>query len=581
MKINEAEKMTGLSKKAIRLYESKGLIRIQRISNGYRDYTDSDMEILKQIKLLRLAGVSISDIKLWKDHIISIEKLLEKRKNEIEKEYGHHSKQYDFCETIVQCLGSGQTDCQYELEETEEESEDTYGELIVGIDIGTTTISASVIDLTEKKQIEFYTIENDFNIKSEQSYFAEQNAQGIANKALELLDHIINCYTNIRSVGVTGQMHGILYVDQNGDAVSPLVTWQDKRGDRVAEGNMTYCDQIQSLTGMRVATGYGFVTHYYNLCNQLVPERTYSFCSIMDYVVMKLTGRKTPLIHTSVAASFGMFDLEQQCFMRDKLQALSLGDMIIPDVTDDFSVCGMYRDIPVCVAIGDNQASFLGSVQDVENSVLVNIGTGSQISMMSDYRPVDETIELRPLVRNKYLLCGSALCGGSSYALLEGFFRNYALFCGCPNVSQYEFMNQLAMKAYIEGARIPTVHTTFRGTRSDPARKGCILELDDKNFTPANLTLGVIVGMCRELYEFYADAKSEDKNKVVLSGGAAQKNEVLNRVIADMFQMPVLLSDNKEEASTGVALFSAVGANLLNKIEDFADSIHYKTKKEG
>ena len=80
MRISEVERLVGLSKKAIRLYESCGLLTVERVPNGYREYTDADVAALKQIKLLRLAGVSISDIKLLRHGILPMEELLNKRK---------------------------------------------------------------------------------------------------------------------------------------------------------------------------------------------------------------------------------------------------------------------------------------------------------------------------------------------------------------------------------------------------------------------------------------------------------------------------------------------------------------------
>ena len=51
MKINDVEKLTGLTQKAIRLYESKGLIQISRSENGYRNYSQENVNTLKTIKL--------------------------------------------------------------------------------------------------------------------------------------------------------------------------------------------------------------------------------------------------------------------------------------------------------------------------------------------------------------------------------------------------------------------------------------------------------------------------------------------------------------------------------------------------
>ena len=72
---------------------------------------------------------------------------------------------------------------------------------------------------------------------------------------------------------------------------------------------------------------------------------------------------------------------------------------------------------------GDNQASFLGAAGDEENILLVNMGTGGQISVLSSQYFSGDGIEARPFLNRKYLLAGASLCGGKAYALLEQFFR--------------------------------------------------------------------------------------------------------------------------------------------------------------
>jgi len=579
LKIHEVEKITGLSKKAIRLYESKGLLKIQRMSNSYRDYTEEDIARLKQIKLFRLAGISLSDIRLWSDRIVSAEALLQRRMGEIEEEYGQHSRQYQFCQTVTQQISGNRFDCMDLLEEEEESSPCTYGALAVGIDIGTTTISACVLDVDAKRQVEVYNIPNDFAAPTAEPGFAQQDADGIVAKAMDLLDHILASHTGVTSIGLTGQMHGIVYLDADGHAVSPLTTWQDKRGDRVYADGETYCSHMTALTGERIATGYGFATCYYDSCNGLVPTDAVSFCSIMDYIGMRLTERTTPLLHSSVAASLGFFDVRTCAFKEDKLALLSLGTLVIPSVTDDYAVLGCYRDIPVSVAIGDNQASFLGSVKVLDDSILVNIGTGSQISMVGEGDPdaMPEGLELRPLVKGKSLICGSALGGGAAYALLERFFRSYTAAAGLQDVSQYEIMNRISEEAYVSGAPVPTVHTTFFGTRNSPAQKGGILDLDGSSFHPASLTLGVIRGICGELYDFFTDACVSGKHTVVASGGAVRKIKVLKYVIRDTFEMPVYFNTSKEEASVGAALFSTVAAKTVPSLDGVSGFIQYQS----
>ena len=84
---------------------------------------------------------------------------------------------------------------------------------------------------------------------------------------------------------------------------------------------------------------------------------------------------------------------------------------------------GTYRGRTVTTAIGDNEASFLGAAGDEENILLVNMGTGGQISVLSGQYFSGDGIEARPFLNRKYLLAGASLCGGKAYELLEQFFR--------------------------------------------------------------------------------------------------------------------------------------------------------------
>ena len=79
------------------------------------------------------------------------------------------------------------------------------------------------------------------------------------------------------------------------------------------------------------------------------------------------------------------------------IATLGLDVSMFPAVADGFVSAGCYHDIPVSVAIGDNQASVIGSVADLEHSLLVNVGTGSLISATTDRPPNDSSLDCRPL----------------------------------------------------------------------------------------------------------------------------------------------------------------------------------------
>lgn len=572
MRINDAEKITGLTQKAIRLYESKGLVNIVRDQNGYRDYSDENIEDLKKIKLLRSVGISIADIKLYIFGVMKLEEMMDKRKSEILKESGINSENYRICEGLSKGIDTDELKSEGILTENEEISHKKHGSLSIGIDIGTTTISAIVYDIDYKEQLESYSLPHHSYISSDK--YTEQNTSVIINKAEKLLLHILKCYTNVVSIGLTGQMHGIVYIDVDGNPVSNLINWQDKRADQPTANGKTTCDLINFITREQVSTGYGIATHYYNMQNGLVPEKSAGFCSIMDLFGMKICGLQKAIAHTSVAASFGLFDIEKGEFLLEKLSLLGINAHLLPSVTAESQIIGLCRGIPVAVALGDNQASFLGSVSKNQDSALVNIGTGSQISVVSEYRKSTSDIEIRPFIEGKYLACGSALCGGFAYSMIESFFRDYMVSAGMQDVSQYKTINQLAFDAYEKGEKGLDVDVSFFGKRSDPTKKGSIKNIDKQNFTPFALVIGVLRGMCNELYELY-EGFEEKKTNIVASGGGVRKNEVLKKLIADRFSASVSVSATNEEAAMGAALFAAFVVGKVKYNNGFDEYINY------
>lgn len=426
----------------------------------------------------------------------------------------------------------------------------------IGIDIGTTTISSVVLDTDKEVTLEARTVENGSFFQTEHEWERIQDVQVILKKALDLTDELLEHFPGAEVIGLTGQMHGIVYVNREGKHISPLYTWQDGRGNLPGEDGRTLTEQVLHKTGVSAATGYGLITHLYNIRHNLVPEEAAALCTIGDYLGMVLTGRTQPLMHVSNAASLGFFDGRSSAFFRDAIQKTGMDPAILPPFTQDFVSLGNYRGIPVICAIGDNQASFLGSVGLRPNVLLLNMGTGGQISALSDRFYEAPGIEARPFVKGKYLLAGSSLCGGRAYAVLERFFRSFSAFTGSEDRSLYGVLADLAEKGRKEKDRM-RVCTAFHGTRVNPDLRGSITNLSEDNFTPEGLTYGVLEGMARELYDMYClmregtDLKAE---ALVASGNGLRMNPVLQEICKSIFSADLTLAPYKEEAACGAAI---------------------------
>lgn len=178
----------------------------------------------------------------------------------------------------------------------------------IGIDIGTTTISGVVLEKNgtqEPRILEAKTIENGSFLTTTKDWERIQDAEKIVKKSRQMLDDFLDEYPEVEKIGLTGQMHGIVYIDKEGKCVSPLYTWQDARGSLSGKDNGSLTEEIRQTCSVQAPSGYGMVTHIYNLRYHLIPDTAVSFCTIMDYFGMRLTGRKKALVHAGNAASFG------------------------------------------------------------------------------------------------------------------------------------------------------------------------------------------------------------------------------------------------------------------------------------
>lgn len=440
----------------------------------------------------------------------------------------------------------------------------------LGIDIGTSSICGVVYHPTSKNIVSI-TKANNASLTSVHPWEKTQDAAVIIDSVRTLVGELQSQAPDIKGIGLSGQMHGIVYVNGEGEAVSPLYTWQDARGNLPYRDNLSYTAYLATQTGQPLATGFGLVTHFYNQVNGLIPPGAVRLCTIMDYAAMQLTGRKQPFLDYSNAASLGFFDKERLRFDDRALGRAGIDASFLPEIGDATVPVGWYENIPVFPAIGDNQASFLGSVRSIRESIHVTVGTSSQLSVYSDTYLDVPSLDTRPLPGGGYILVGAALCGGCSFALLKNFFAETIKLGTGKEMDDAALYNILTSIPYQADAEEDLqVETLFDGTRLHPEKRGKITHISRSNWTPQNLVLGFLKGMSRELYDFYRllpASVRKGKNKLVGSGNGLQKNPLLARILEETFNCPLQISSSREEAALGACICSMVGTGYL---ADFA-----------
>ena len=429
----------------------------------------------------------------------------------------------------------------------------------IGFDIGTTTLSAVVVNTTDGSILHAVTVPSEPFLQDAAPYARMQDAKKILQRAVSMIDMLCKDFAPIASIGLTGQMHGIVYLDRDGEPLSPLYTWQDQRAAQPLKDGKTTLAHIYERTGYTVSTGYGLATHAHAVFCGTVPVGARWLCTIHDALAMRLCGTKEPLMHASDAASLGLYDLKHGDFDRTACEGLFPCD-ILPAVSTKTKSLGTYRGIPVSLAIGDNQASILGTVGHAEGSVLFNVGTGSQVSVVCSEPGGTSGGEVRPYIDNLFLVCGCSLCGGRALALLERFFRTYAALLG-HDEPQYPVIDRLAEKIFSLPDPI-RFSTCFCGTRENPEKRASIENLSDRNFTPTDFVGGVMHGMANELLDYYRSFGLPPAQHLYGSGNGIRKSAVLRRLFEDSLALPMHIPAHREEAAYGAALFGAAAASL-------------------
>lgn len=104
MKINEVESLVGITKKNIRFYESEGLLSPRRNSeNGYREYSEADIETLRRIKLLRKLGMPLEEIRAMQSGSHTVGDGMRRHLVTLEREQTNIQDAIRFCATLRDC----------------------------------------------------------------------------------------------------------------------------------------------------------------------------------------------------------------------------------------------------------------------------------------------------------------------------------------------------------------------------------------------------------------------------------------------------------------------------------------------
>jgi len=474
----------------------------------------------------------------------------------------------------------------------------------MGVDVGTTKIAVLLFDARSGAVEATHSIANISETTSERGKargWSEWDAERVVALTFEAIAEVASpsLQKELKGIGVTGQMHGMLLVSQDQRPLSPFIGWQDQRcNEKVPGRNVSYVQRMNELAGEDgfllegcfPATGYMGSTLFWLKERRVLPSKPATACFLPDYLVMRMTD-SGPITDPSNAGSSGIYDIRTRQWDDKLIERLELQPDVLPEVKRSGEIAGeltseaaektgLKRGTPVSVACGDNQASFLGSVADRRGMMLINIGTGGQMSLwVPDYLSV-KGVDIRCYLDESYLLVAASLGGGTTYALLNRFFNEVGrVFFGARGDTElYDEMTRLASQVP-RGADGLQCEPLFAGTRLDPESRAVWRGMSESNFTPGHMIRALLEGIAKQFKTSYREMLQggvSPRVHLVGSGNAIRRNPLLAEILSYTFNLPTRIPKNVEEASFGAALLAAVGCEEFRSLEDAARMVTYQ-----
>jgi xylulokinase len=448
----------------------------------------------------------------------------------------------------------------------------------IGIDVSTTATKALLID--EQGAVlavssERYAFETPRPLWTEQhpDLWWEGTIKSIRGV---LLDSGVDP-SDIKGVGLTGQMHGLVLLDEGGQVLRPAILWNDQRTG-------SECDEIRDLlgkerliqiTGNDALTGFTAPKILWVKNNE--PEVFQRIDHILlpkDYVRYRLTG--TYATDRAGASGTMLFDLKQRDWSKEMLEALDIDPTWLPttlegpQVTGEISsvaseATGLPAGIPVVAGGGDQAAQAVGVGAVEPGIVALTLGTSGVVFASVDVPMIETEGRLHAFchaVPGKWHLMGVMLSAGGS---LRWFRDTFAQDVDFSDLIE----NTTSTPAGSEGLLFLPYLTGERTPYPDPLARGAFVGLTVRHRLD-HMTRALLEGVgfgLRDSFELMKNIGLPDITEVRISGGGA-RSPMWRQILADIFQVGLTQVNTTEGAAYGAALLAAVAEGIFPDVEE-------------
>ncbi len=470
---------------------------------------------------------------------------------------------------------------------------------LLGIDIGTSGTKTLICDEDGKV---LATAMAEHRIFSPKPGWSEQNPQDwwtatvTATKAVLKKAKVKGA--EVSAVGLSGQMHGSVFVGQGSKVLRPALLWNDQRTQK-------QCDEITATAGGReklidlvanpALTGFTAPKILWVRENEpKVYEKTRQILLPKDYIRFRMTGEFASEV--SDASGTLLLDVVNRKWSDKLLGLLKIDKALLPAVHESHEVTGtitggaaaelgLKEGTPVVGGAGDQAAGAVGNGIVKAGIVSATLGTSGVVFAHSDQPvrdPLGRVHTMCHAVEGKWCVFGCMLSAGGSFQ----WFRNQLgaqeiIAAKKQKVDPYQLLIEVAESAPAgsEGLYFLPYLTGERCPHPDPNARGAWIGLTQRTtraMIVRSLLEGVTYGM-RDALEIMQQMNIPVA-QVRASGGGA-RSDFWRHLQADVYKQPIVLTNAAEGPAYGVAILAGVGTGVWDSVEQAcASSIKQTTK---
>ncbi|MFQ5739581.1 MAG: sedoheptulokinase [Acidobacteriota bacterium] len=365
----------------------------------------------------------------------------------------------------------------------------------------------------------------------------------------------------IAALALTGCMHGVLFVSEDGQPLSNLVDWRDRRvHDAQSKLGTSVLDHFLRLhgstykalnTGCRPCAGYGASTLYWFDVTGALPREPAYLCTLMDFVAGGLTGG-VPVTDYTLGASTGLLDVVRREWVRSLVEALGGKRIKLPRLVAAGTPIGSWQGLPVLAPVGDHAASVYAVLGEDPERAHINIGTGSQVAVCTSEPCFDDRLESRPGLTGGYLLVAAGSVGGRTLDIWRGMMAGL-LGAAEPVAPSYLWAAARRIQAGCDGLQMRPL---FQGTRCDPSIRCSIEGISPENFTPGHLARACLEGVVHEWAARLSDLSqrtNRDYPAVLVTGDLPLLEAGFQEIVRDELGRQVTVVRGGEVSALGAA----------------------------